>query len=198
MHRRDVRPLRRRQILDAAEHLAAQRGWAETTFADICREADISNGVLTYHFKTKNDILFAMLEDIIDRLQEYVAPRLQQEGLSLDAKIAGFVAALSEFARAHRELILLLVQFLTISIQQPEVAEKIHAFFSQLREQQVDEVQQEGVQLPDDPHVIIRLLHCLALGLVLDPLFLGLDVPIEQLIDAATRMFLGYLRLSQE
>jgi AcrR family transcriptional regulator len=195
MNRRDVRPARRRQILAAAEHLAAQHSWAETTFVDICREADVSNGVLTYHFKTKNDILFAMLEDIINQLQEHVLPLLQQD-LTAYEKITIFLRALSSFAQAHRDLILVLVQFLSLSLQQPEIAEKIHTFFSHVFEQQVEEVQQEEIRLPDDPHVVVKLLHCLALGLVVDPLFLGLDFPIEQLIEAATRMFLGYLRTS--
>ena len=34
----------------------AERGWQGTTFADICRVAGISNGVLTYHFKSKEEI----------------------------------------------------------------------------------------------------------------------------------------------
>ena len=50
MGRVDVHAIRREQILSAAERLLARKGWSKTTFADICKEAGISNGVLTYHF----------------------------------------------------------------------------------------------------------------------------------------------------
>jgi len=198
MNRRNVRPTRQRQILDAAEHLAARQGWMETTFADICREADVSNGVLTYHFKTKNDILFAMLEDVIERLQGRLALLLQMQGLSSADKIAAFIRALSEFGQGERELILVLVQFMSMSMQQPEIAERIHTFFAGLLRQQVEEAREENVRWPDEPEVVVKLLQCLALGLVLDPLFLGLDFPVEQLTSAATAMFLDYLASSKD
>lgn len=67
MARLDIRGLRREQILDAAERLVLQRGWAETTLARLCEEADVSNGVLTYHFKDKEDIEQALWSRVRER-----------------------------------------------------------------------------------------------------------------------------------
>src|SRR5688572_13938494 len=71
MSRVNVRAIRRTQILDTAQRFVAERGWGGTTFADICRGAGISNGVLTYHFKDKDDPRLALFERELERWQEH-------------------------------------------------------------------------------------------------------------------------------
>src|SRR5437773_5603432 len=67
MARLDIRTIRRDQILDAAEQLVLKHRLAEVTFARLCEEADVSNGVLTYHFKNKTDIEQALWERVNER-----------------------------------------------------------------------------------------------------------------------------------
>lgn len=51
----------RRQIVDAADDLFYSRGFSQTSFADIAEAVKISRGNFYYHFKTKDEILDAVI-----------------------------------------------------------------------------------------------------------------------------------------
>ncbi|MCX2723365.1 TetR/AcrR family transcriptional regulator [Roseibium salinum] len=52
----------RQQIVDAADSLFYGRGYAATSFADIAAAVKISRGNFYYHFRTKDEILDAVIE----------------------------------------------------------------------------------------------------------------------------------------
>jgi AcrR family transcriptional regulator len=51
----------RRQIIAAADRLFYERGFEATSFADIAAEVKLSRGNFYYHFKTKDEILAAVI-----------------------------------------------------------------------------------------------------------------------------------------
>lgn len=55
---------RRNEILDAAEELFVTRGYDKTSTGDILDKVGIARGTLYYHFKSKEEILNAMIERI--------------------------------------------------------------------------------------------------------------------------------------
>lgn len=57
---------RRNEILDVAERLFCTRGYDNTSTNDILTEIGIARGTLYYHFKSKEDILDAMIDRILD------------------------------------------------------------------------------------------------------------------------------------
>ena len=59
---------RRNEILDVAERLFGTKGFDHTSTNDILSEVGIARGTLYYHFKSKEDILDAMIERINKRL----------------------------------------------------------------------------------------------------------------------------------
>lgn len=52
----------RQQIVDAADELFYGHGFAQTSFADIAAAVQISRGNFYYHFKTKDEILDAVID----------------------------------------------------------------------------------------------------------------------------------------
>lgn len=52
----------RNRIVEAADQLFYQRGYEHTSFADIAEEVRISRGNFYYHFKTKDEILDAVID----------------------------------------------------------------------------------------------------------------------------------------
>ncbi len=52
----------RKQIVEAADRLFYQRGYAHTSFTDIAAAVNISRGNFYYHFKTKDEILDAVID----------------------------------------------------------------------------------------------------------------------------------------
>ncbi|MCR5799184.1 MAG: TetR/AcrR family transcriptional regulator [Lachnospiraceae bacterium] len=55
---------RKNEILDAAEELFVTKGYDKTSTGDILDKVGIARGTLYYHFKSKEDILDAMIERI--------------------------------------------------------------------------------------------------------------------------------------
>ncbi|MCI7691287.1 MAG: TetR/AcrR family transcriptional regulator [Oscillospiraceae bacterium] len=59
---------RRNEILDTAERLFVEKGFDGTSTNDILNDIGIARGTLYYHFKSKEDILDAMIERLSGRL----------------------------------------------------------------------------------------------------------------------------------
>lgn len=57
---------RRKEILDVAERLFVTKGYDQASTNDILAEIGIARGTLYYHFKSKEDILDAMIDRILD------------------------------------------------------------------------------------------------------------------------------------
>ncbi|MDD3275094.1 MAG: helix-turn-helix domain containing protein, partial [Candidatus Omnitrophica bacterium] len=62
------RKLRRADILKAAEHLFALKGYHKATIRDIAKEAQYATGTVYLHFKDKGDLYLALLEGRIKDL----------------------------------------------------------------------------------------------------------------------------------
>ena len=59
---------RRNEILDVAEELFGNKGFDQTSTNDILEKGGIARGTLYYHFKSKEDILDAMIERMTNQL----------------------------------------------------------------------------------------------------------------------------------
>lgn len=59
---------RRKEILDIAERLFCTQGYDNISTNDILAEIGIARGTLYYHFKSKEDILDAMIDRILDEI----------------------------------------------------------------------------------------------------------------------------------
>ena len=64
---------RRNEILDVAERLFCAKGFDNTSTNDILEEIGIARGTLYYHFKSKEDILDAMIERLTNQMLEKAA-----------------------------------------------------------------------------------------------------------------------------
>ena len=87
--------VRKNEILDTAERLFGTKGFDGTSTTDILNEIGIARGTLYYHFKSKEDILDAMIErmtgslvakasEIAGKKDEPVLQRLTQMMLALN------------------------------------------------------------------------------------------------------------------
>jgi AcrR family transcriptional regulator len=69
----NVGKIRRGQIIDAATAIISEQGLQNLSLSEIEKKAGMSRGQLTYYFKTKEDILLA----VFDRLLEIMHERAQ-------------------------------------------------------------------------------------------------------------------------
>lgn len=67
---------RRDQLVDCAIDALAELGFQGTSVAEVARRADVSKGVVTYHFAAKDDLMFAAVAEIFDSVKEFLEARL--------------------------------------------------------------------------------------------------------------------------
>ena len=63
----------RQQIVGAANQLFYQKGYNLCSFSDIAAASKIPRGNLNYYFKTKNDVLIAVMQCRIDDMHKMLA-----------------------------------------------------------------------------------------------------------------------------
>lgn len=76
--------VRKNEILDAAARLFAQKGFDDTSVADIMNAVGIAKGTLYHHFKSKEDIMDALIERQMDNILS--AARKVAEDVSIPVK----------------------------------------------------------------------------------------------------------------
>src|SRR5438309_2057074 len=75
----------RRELLTAAAHVFAERGYAAATVGEIIRRAKLSKGTFYWHFASKEELFAELLDERLDRpLRELMA--LTAKSSSLLAK----------------------------------------------------------------------------------------------------------------
>ncbi|WP_420411139.1 TetR/AcrR family transcriptional regulator [Roseibium sp.] len=80
----------RRQIIEAADQLFYEGGFGDTSFADIAAAVKISRGNFYYHFKTKDEILDAVIEKRLAE-REVLLARWDETAADPKDRIACFI-----------------------------------------------------------------------------------------------------------
>ncbi|MDD5427619.1 MAG: TetR/AcrR family transcriptional regulator [Candidatus Omnitrophica bacterium] len=70
--------LRRADILKAAEHVFASKGYYEATIQDIAQKAQYGTGTVYLYFKDKNALYFSLLEEKIRSLTDAIRGRVEE------------------------------------------------------------------------------------------------------------------------
>lgn len=92
---RDVKDpeIRRAEIMDAAMLLFMEKGYTNTTTQDIVDKVNISRGLLYYHFKNKEDILYCLVERYSEKLLRDIHVIVYDEDKTAIEKIRAFIDA---------------------------------------------------------------------------------------------------------
>ena len=82
----------RAEILEAAEALFAERGFAETRLEDVAERVGVRRAALFYYYKDKRALYGAVLEDVFGGLLEKVRAESGHAALSLAERIEAAVS----------------------------------------------------------------------------------------------------------
>jgi AcrR family transcriptional regulator len=97
----DIKAIRRDQIIKAVRSLIAAEGLDAVTIGRIAREAGLSRGVVTYHFRDKRTILHDVLASAIRDANQAVAS-LPERGL-LARNLAELTTRVTELAMTEHD-----------------------------------------------------------------------------------------------
>ncbi len=95
---------RRTEILDAARKVCAARGYHEMTMEEIASAAGVAKGTVYLYFRSKHEIYWAMLENILSGLHEQVRVELSKPG-TIEERLRRFITTKMEYLEAHHGLV---------------------------------------------------------------------------------------------
>src|SRR6185503_18176636 len=82
---------RRSQITGALVKVMAKQGYDGASIADVARVAKLTPGLVHYHFKSKQEILLAVLEELVERHLSKLDARLALETDGARAQLSAFI-----------------------------------------------------------------------------------------------------------
>ena len=94
----------RQAIVEAATGLFAERGYAETTLAEVAEAAEVSLSTIFNYFPGKPDIVFAVMDALIDSAQARIVERPEDE-TATHAVLAWVREVLPELEKPYTEAI---------------------------------------------------------------------------------------------
>ncbi|WP_406420513.1 TetR/AcrR family transcriptional regulator [Streptomyces sp. NBC_00873] len=98
----------RQRIQDVALELFAEQGYEKTSLREISEKLDVTKAALYYHFKTKEDILISIFEDLNRPVEELIAwgkeqPRTLETKKELLVRYSDALAAAAPLFRFMQE-----------------------------------------------------------------------------------------------
>lgn len=152
----DQRESTRERILEAAEDAFAEKGYHETLVDDIAGRTSLSKGGFYFHFPSKEDLFFA----VIDRLAGRLTLRAEKAAASCDSPLAGVDAALSEvltrLGRRRRLAKVLLVQGYSMGSAFEKKRVEIFGRFADVIQDGLDRAVDAGEIAPVNTAVVAR------------------------------------------
>jgi AcrR family transcriptional regulator len=178
----------RRKLLDAAKRIFAQDGFEAARLEDIAAGAGYTRGAFYAHFKSKEDIFFALFEEWVRERIETFASAARRHSDPAE-KLAALRTHYAELA-TDRRLVLISMEFKQFALRHPEAHarlrsrhRRIRASFGELFSEMMGAL---GKNIPIDYPAASACLGALSQGLLLEHL---LDP--KTLSDGDVRQVLG-------
>ncbi len=147
---------KRQKIMDAAVSVFANKGFYNSTVADVARVADVADGTIYLYFKNKDDLLISIFEHSMDMFIDTVRNDLLQVD-DTQEKIRRFIALHLKLVQEHQNL----AQVIQIELRQSTKFIKEYAnekFFAYLDliSDVIVKGQKEGIFRSDADPVILK------------------------------------------
>lgn len=88
-----IRLRRRQQLIESTMASIAKRGLAETTMGDVAKGAELSHGVVNFHFKSKDQLLVETLRYVTEEYRSIWTRAVEKAGPGVADKLAALYLA---------------------------------------------------------------------------------------------------------
>lgn len=96
---------RKNEILDAAQKLFGEVGYAHSSVQAIIDAVGIAKGTFYHHFRSKSDLLDALVMRLVDQMLPLVQPLLDDPDMAAIDKFLGFFQRIGAWKVAQRSLL---------------------------------------------------------------------------------------------
>ncbi|WP_133492457.1 TetR/AcrR family transcriptional regulator [Alcanivorax sp. 24] len=148
----------RGRLLSAAAQLFRDKGYERTTVRDIAAVVGIQSGSIFHHFKTKEDILFAVMEEVIHFNTERLRAAIAAEERPVERLRALVRAELTAIVGDTSEAMTVMVtEWRCLNTDKQREALALRDIYEQLWLDVLTDLHQEG-RFRADPFIMRRLI----------------------------------------
>jgi AcrR family transcriptional regulator len=102
--------VRRNEILDVAQRLMVTAGYEQMTIQDILDSLGISKGAFYHYFSSKQELLEAIIERMLDDAEKLLAPLLNDSTLPALVKFERFFSSVADWKTTQKSFVLALLK----------------------------------------------------------------------------------------
>ena len=161
----DVSEERKDQIMNAAEDVFTQKGFSNARMDDIAKKTGLSKGTLYLYYKSKDDLIIAILDRIFQR-EFRVFENLDLASMSATDAIWNFTETSSKDIKMMLRLLPITYEFMGLAFRNKFVQKAFKTYFKRYMDILVPVIQKgidSGEFRPGDAHEI-----ALAMGSVME------------------------------
>lgn len=155
-------PVKRKELLAVAERVFLRKGYDQASVEDILKASGVSKGAFYHYFKSKEEVLAAGIDDLLDEAVAFLTPVVDDPELRAVEKFRRFMVRKSEFQTGRLEYAALLGKLMQSEVFRRNYvvtsARKMVPLFSRIIRQGVE----EGVfrvEYPDETaEILIRTI----------------------------------------
>jgi AcrR family transcriptional regulator len=182
-------------IVEAAKHTIQKRGLAATTLKNVATEAGVTQGMVYYHFKTKEELLLAVLRSFFSDFIELSVKSWTSVG-DPGTKVASAFDASRDTYGKRDDLHKLLINVATFSLQHEEAGIE----FGQLLQTAqlairiccADIYESWGPSCLPAPEPLSRIIFSLMIGMSIQCLF-NKEIDVDEVYDTLKEMVLDLM-----
>ena len=126
----------REQLIHVAARLFLSKGYKYTSIEDVVQKSGVSRSNLYFHFKSKEELLFAVVDFWGNRYESALEISLGQHQLSAQQRIEAFIDLLLDevSARGERGTCPFIAMYQQSAVEASEVHQRIKKFFTCLEQ----------------------------------------------------------------
>ena len=187
-----VRDLRRQQIIRAARDIVATDGLHRLTFSALEERLSFTRGVITYHFKNKDEIVLALLHQAVADIDAATSSEIEAS-MTFEDRVRAMVAATIRGFLNQPEASAVLVSFWSRLLTDPRLAEVNASLYQRWRQYTQQVLESAPRALNHDPQAMAVLVVGIVIGVVTQTYFDKGTIDVEAVIEVAVRTLLAGL-----
>jgi AcrR family transcriptional regulator len=156
--------VRRNEILDVAQHLVYTKGYEQMTIQDMLDALQISKGAFYHYFRSKQELLDAMIEHMIVEGVNFILPIIQDPDLNALQKLQRYFDTVARWKNARRDYLMAIMRVWYADhnaiVRQKMIAaaiQRISPYFTQI----IHQGMREGLFAPHYPDQVSEVVMAL-------------------------------------
>lgn len=179
-------------ILGVTSALIAEKGFANVSMNDIVKASEISKGGIYWHFKSKDEIIIAIVEAVFTQQMQFLAMMLATEGQA-DERILKLIQMIAESLDETPDNMPSALDIYSLAIRHPLLRTNLANFFDDYQAQFAVLIQQgidEGIFQVEDAQQTAIIFISTVEGIILVNAMMQQADKLANALLSATHIFL--------